>query len=285
MTLEIWIVFGILAATIVLFVSDRLRLDITALLALLALTLTGILTPSEAAAGFGDTTVLLIAALFVVSDALLQTGIAEAMGRWLGRVAGTSERRILVTMMLVVAPISAFVSSTGAVAIMLPVVVAVANRAGISPSRLLLPLAYTALIGGMLTLIGTPPNIIASEARAGAGRGAFGFFSFTPIGALVLGAAIIFLTTIGQRLLPDRIAGPNTGEHGSTLIRGTCCRLPCAGRPDASPRAPGFTLDRPDHRRKRSRRHIPDDRPGGAYLAPWSGNAGADSPGNRRHPV
>jgi di/tricarboxylate transporter len=210
MTLEIWIVFGILAATIVLFVSDRLRLDITALLALLALTLTGILTPSEAAAGFGDTTVLLIAALFVVSDALLQTGIAEAMGRWLGRVAGTSERRILVTMMLVVAPISAFVSSTGAVAIMLPVVVAVANRAGISPSRLLLPLAYTALIGGMLTLIGTPPNIIASEARAGAGRGAFGFFSFTPIGALVLGAAIIFLTTIGQRLLPDRIEPART---------------------------------------------------------------------------
>ncbi|MGQ9925238.1 MAG: SLC13 family permease [Chloroflexaceae bacterium] len=205
MTLEIWIVFGILAATIVLFVSDRLRLDITALLALMALTLTGILTPSEAAAGFGDTTVLLIAALFVVSDALLQTGIAEAMGRWLGRVAGTNERRILVTMMLVVAPISAFVSSTGAVAIMLPVVVAVANRARISPSRLLLPLAYTALIGGMLTLIGTPPNIIASEARAGAGRGAFGFFSFTPIGALVLGAAIIFLTSIGQRLLPDRV--------------------------------------------------------------------------------
>lgn len=205
MTLEIWIVFGILAATIVLFVSDRLRLDITALLALMALALTGILTPAEAAAGFGDTTVLLIAALFVVSDALLQTGIAEAMGRWLGRIAGTSEGRILVTMMLVVAPVSAFVSSTGTVAIMLPVVVSVANRAGISPSRLLLPLAYTALIGGMLTLIGTPPNIIASEARAGAGRDAFGFFSFTPIGVVVLGAAIAFLMTIGRRLLPSRV--------------------------------------------------------------------------------
>ncbi len=165
MTLEIWVVFGILAATIVLFVSDRLRLDITALLALMALALTGIITPAEAAAGFGDTTVLLIAALFVVGDALLQTGIAEALGRWLGRVAGTSEGRILVTMMLVVAPVSAFVSSTGAVAIMLPVVVAVANRAGISPSRLLLPLAYTALIGGMLTLLNIPHNPSCDSAR------------------------------------------------------------------------------------------------------------------------
>jgi len=217
MTLEIWVVFGILAATIVLFVSDRLRLDITALLALMALALTGIITPAEAAAGFGDTTVLLIAALFVVGDALLQTGIAEALGRWLGRVAGTSEGRILVTMMLVVAPVSAFVSSTGAVAIMLPVVVAVANRAGISPSRLLLPLAYTALIGGMLTLIGTPPNIIASEARAGAGRGAFGFFSFTPIGVLVLGAAIVFVMTVGRRLLPSRVEPVRTPQRADQL--------------------------------------------------------------------
>lgn len=215
MTLEIGMVFAILAATIVLFVSDRLRLDVTALLALLALVLSGILTPAEATAGFGDTTVLLIAALFVVGDGLLQTGVAEALGRWLGRIAGASELRILVTTMLVVAPLSAFISSTGTVAIMLPVVVTVARRAGVSPSKLLIPMGYAALIGGMLTLIGTPPNIVASEALVAAGRAPFGFFSFTPIGALVLGIAVVLLASVGRRLLPARIEPAAQGQPRS----------------------------------------------------------------------
>ncbi len=215
MTVEIAVVFAILAATIVLFVSDRLRLDVTAMLALMALVLSGILTPAEATAGFGDTTVLLIAALFVVGDGLLQTGVAEALGRWLGRIAGTSELRILVTTMLVVAPLSAFISSTGTVAIMLPVVVAVARRAGVSPSKLLIPMGYAALIGGMLTLIGTPPNIVASEALAAAGRAPFGFFSFTPIGALVLGVAVVFVAVVGRQLLPARVAPAAQGQPRS----------------------------------------------------------------------
>lgn len=215
MTFEIGIVFAILAATIVLFVSDRLRLDVTALLAMLALVLSGILTPAEATAGFGDTTVLLIAALFVVGDGLLQTGVAEALGRWLGRIAGTSELRILITTMLVVAPLSAFISSTGTVAIMLPVVVAVARRAGVSPSKLLIPMGYAALVGGMLTLIGTPPNIVASEALVAAGRNPFGFFSFTPIGIAVLGVAVVFLASVGRRLLPARVAPAAPGQPRS----------------------------------------------------------------------
>jgi di/tricarboxylate transporter len=214
-TADIALVLGILAVTIVLFVSDRLRLDLVALLALLALTLTGILTPAEAAAGFGDTTVLLIAALFVVGEGLLQTGVAAALGRWLGRIAGTSEARILALTMLVVAPMSAFISSTGAVAIMLPVVVAVAGRAGLSPSRLLIPLAYGALIGGMLTLIGTPPNLIASDALVAAGRPPLGFFSLTPVGLLVLGAALALLVTLGRRLLPARVAAAEEDAAGA----------------------------------------------------------------------
>ncbi|PDV98474.1 citrate transporter [Candidatus Chloroploca asiatica] len=208
MTSDILIVLSILLATIILFVSDRLRLDVVALLALLALTLTGILTPAEASAGFGDTVVILIAALFVVGEALLRTGVAASISRWLGRVAGTSELRIIVMLMVVVAPLSAFISSTGTVAIMLPVVVALARRARISPSRLLIPMAYAALIGGMLTLIGTPPNLVASEALANAGRDPFGFFSFTPIGLLVLGVTIIFMALAGRHLLPTRVQPP-----------------------------------------------------------------------------
>ncbi|WP_129674534.1 SLC13 family permease [Candidatus Chloroploca sp. Khr17] len=208
MTGDILIVLSILLATIILFVSDRLRLDVVALLALLALTLTGILTPAEASAGFGDTVVILIAALFVVGEALLQTGVAASISRWLGRVAGTSELRIMVMLMVVVAPLSAFISSTGTVAIMLPVVVALARRARISPSRLLIPMAYAALIGGMLTLIGTPPNLVASEALANAGRAPFGFFSFTPLGLLVLGVAVIFMALVGRHLLPTRVQPP-----------------------------------------------------------------------------
>lgn len=211
MTTEIWIVFGILAATIALFVSDKLRLDVTALLAMVALTLTGILTPAEAVAGFGDTTVILIAALFVVGEGLVQTGVAAALGRWLGLRAGTSELRILILTMIVVAPLSAFISSTGTVAILMPVVVSLALRARISPSKLLIPMAYAALIGGMLTLIGTPPNIVASDARLLAGRGPFDFFAFTPIGLCVLAVGISFMALVGRRLLPARapVAPPN----------------------------------------------------------------------------
>jgi di/tricarboxylate transporter len=224
MTTEIWIVFGILAATIALFISDKLRLDVTALLAMLALTLTGILTPAEAVAGFGDTTVILIAALFVVGEGLVQTGVAAALGRWLGLRAGTSELRILIMTMLVVAPLSAFISSTGTVAILMPVVVSLVRRAGISPSKLLIPMAYAALIGGMLTLIGTPPNIVASDARIAAGRGPFDFFAFTPIGLLVLGVGIVFIAGFGRRLLPARAAisapGTRSGPSLAELIAG-----------------------------------------------------------------
>ncbi|WP_129633344.1 SLC13 family permease [Candidatus Oscillochloris fontis] len=213
MTIDILIVFGILAGTIALFISDRLRLDLVALLALLALLLTGILTPAQAVAGFGDTTVILIAALFVVGDGLFQTGVANAMGRWLGRVAGTNELRILVMTMLVVAPLSAFISSTGTVAIMMPVAVSLARRAGFSPSRILIPMAYAALIGGMLTLIGTPPNLVVSNALVSAGHAPLGFFSFMPVGLMILVVGVLFMALVGRKLVPARINPDTSGSH------------------------------------------------------------------------
>ncbi len=204
MTSEMLLVFGLLAGTIVLFLSDRLELDLVALLAVLALIFSGLLTPAEALAGFSDAIVLMIAGLFIVGTGLVQTGVADALGQQLSRIAGGSEPRLIVATMLVAAGLSAFMSSTGAVAILLPMVVSMAWRAQVSPSKLLIPLAYASVVGGLLTLIGTPPNIVVSNKLAEAGFRPFGFFSFTPVGAAAVGAALAFMVLAGRRLLPAR---------------------------------------------------------------------------------
>lgn len=204
MNMDMVIVFAVLTLTVILFASDRLRLDVVALLALLALLLSDVLTPAEALAGFSDPIVLIIAGLFIVGAGLFQTGVADALGQQLARLAGTGEARLIAAIMLIVAFLSAFISSTGTVAVFLPVVVSLARRAGISSSKLLLPLAYASLVGGMLTLIGTPPNIVVSNQLAAAGLPPFGFFSFTPAGMVMLVISIGYMITVGRRLMPVR---------------------------------------------------------------------------------
>jgi di/tricarboxylate transporter len=204
MTGEILFVLLVLLATICLFVSNRLRIDIVSLLALLALLLGGILTPEEALAGFSNPVVIIIAGLFVVGEALLRTGIAHSMGRWLIGVAGTSRTRLMALLMVVVAGFSAFLGPTGTIAIFIPVALNLATKAGLSASQLLLPMAYASLIGGMLTLIGTPPNLLVSSELGRAGLAPFAFFQFTPFGLAVLVVGIGFMLTIGQRLLPRK---------------------------------------------------------------------------------
>jgi di/tricarboxylate transporter len=207
MTGEILLVFAILLATIALFVSDRLRMDIVAVLVIIALMVTGLLSPKEALAGFGDPLVILIAGLFVVGDGLFRTGVAFSVGNWLVGVAGTNEIKLLVLLMLVVAVLSAFMSNTGAVAIFIPVALNLATKAGVPPSQLLLPMAYAGSIGGMLTLIGTPPNLAVSTELTRADMAPFNFFSFTPIGLLILVATIVFIVVIGRALLPKSTDG------------------------------------------------------------------------------
>jgi len=211
------LVFVILAATVALFVSDRLRLDLVALMSLLALLLTGILTPAQALAGFADPLVLMIAGLFVVSTGLFQTGIAARLGRWLGRVAGTSEVRLIALVMVVTAVLSGFMSSTGTVAVMLPVVVSLAWRARISPSKLLIPLTMASLLGGMMTLIGTPPNLVASNQLVAQGMPGFGFFAFTPLGFTMLLIGLVFMVTIGRHWLPSRAPSTPGGDTEGQL--------------------------------------------------------------------
>jgi len=214
MTPSIALVYGVLLAAILLFVSDRMRLDVVAVMALLALAITGVLTPAEALAGFADPIVIMIAALFVVGEGLFQTGVARAMGRLPAKLAGDSEVRLIAVLMLLVAFLSAFMSSTGTVAVMLPVAMGLAWDRGIAPSRLLIPLSIASLLGGMLTLIGTAPNIVVSNQLQAAGREPFGFFDFTPVGLVMVAIGVIFMATLGRKLLPDRTAPVVPGAFG-----------------------------------------------------------------------
>ncbi|MBR9989264.1 MAG: SLC13 family permease [Gemmatimonadetes bacterium] len=204
MTAETLIVFVILGITILLFMSERLRLDLVALLSLLALSVTGILTPAETFAGFSDPVVIMIAGLFVVAGAMFRSGLAERFGRLLGRLAGTGRARATAIVMLGSGFLSGFMSTTGTVALMLPVTSSLARNARLSPSLLLLPLAIGALLGGLLTLIATPPNIIVANQLETAGYEPFGFFDFTPVGVVLLLIGTAVLAVMGGRLLPAR---------------------------------------------------------------------------------
>jgi len=217
MNLEMLSVFILLFVVVSLFISDKVRLDVVAIGAILALLLSGLLTPTEALSGFGDPVLLLIAGLFVVGEGLFKTGIAFAVGDWLMGVAGTNELKLTVMLMLVVAGLSAFMSSTGAVAIFIPIVLSLAAKADIEPSQLLMPISIAALLGGMLTLIGTPPNLIVSTQLEREGLEPFSFFSFAPIGLVILIVGIVYVVIAKKYLLPNRSSKDKTNRKKQTL--------------------------------------------------------------------
>ncbi|MEB4674854.1 SLC13 family permease [Enterobacteriaceae bacterium G50] len=188
----IW-VLSLLAIAVVLFAMGKVRMDAIALLVIVAFVLSGTLTLSEAFSGFSDPNVILIAALFIIGDGLVRTGVATNMGAWLVQVAGSSETKMLVYLMLTVAGLGAFMSSTGVVAIFIPVVLSVSMRMNISPSRLMMPLSFAGLISGMMTLVATPPNLVVNSELIREGLHGFGFFSVTPIGLVVLLLGIVYM--------------------------------------------------------------------------------------------
>ena len=216
MSLEIAFLYGLLALTVILFASEWLRLDITALGVILALILSGILSPSEALSGFGDPLVILIAGLFVVGEALFKTGLAGLAGEKIVQLAQGNKVLALVLVMLVVAFLSAFMSSTGAVAILIPVVLNMCKRLGLAPSVIMMPLAFGALMGGMLTLIGTPPNLVVSQALERSTGQGFGFFDFAPFGAVTLCLGVVYLLLINMGKLKQATA-QSTDESKVTL--------------------------------------------------------------------
>ncbi len=204
MTPDTWLVLAILIAAVVLFVTEWVRVDVVALGVVVGLMLSGVLTTSEALSGFSNAAVLTIASLFVVGGAVLQTGLAGMTGRRILMVAGNDERRLTLVLMAAVALLSSFMSDTGTVAVLLPAIIILARSAGISPSKLLIPLSFGALLGGATTLIGTPPNIIVSDLLHEEGLTPFTFFSYTPMGTILIVIGIAFMLLVGRRLLPDR---------------------------------------------------------------------------------
>jgi di/tricarboxylate transporter len=204
MTLEMVITLGILAFAILFFVTEWLRVDVVALIVVITLMVTQVLTPSEAIAGFSSTIVLTIASLFVIGGAILQTGLAASIGRQILKVAGGGQASLMAAVMLTVAILSAFMSDTGTVAVLLPAVISMAASVQISPSKLLIPLSFGALLGGSATLIGTPPNLIVSDLLHEHGMQPFQFFDYAPLGILLIIAGVIFMVTVGKQMLPDR---------------------------------------------------------------------------------
>lgn len=194
-------VFSLLAVSAALFASNRIRLDIVAMLVVIALMLSGVLTVGESLGGFGDPVVLLVAGLLVVGAMLERTGVAQSIGMWIIRVGGVNESRLLVLIMLAAATLSSIMSSTAVVAIFIPIVLRVAAKSGSNPARMLMPMSYAAMISGMLTLIATTPNLVVSETLAKNGFKPLGFFSFMPIGLSVLAIGVIYVLLFGRRML------------------------------------------------------------------------------------
>ncbi|MGI9535910.1 MAG: SLC13 family permease [Desulfocapsaceae bacterium] len=209
--------FLILIITIALFIWDKLRADYVALASMSALVLGGILTPSQALKGFGDTTVVMIAALFVVGEGLSRTGVTAYISRQIISIAGTQTLRVVVVLMAGTALLSAFMSNTGTVATLLPAVIAIAWSIDSYPSKMLLPLAFAANAGGLLTLTGTPPNIVVSETLVNAGFESFDFFEYSWIGLPLLIMTIGYMAWFGQKLLPVSKSGDRPEDLNASL--------------------------------------------------------------------
>ena len=208
MTTDNLLVLGILSVAILLFVSEKLRVDVVAMIVLAALVVTGLVTVEEAFSGFSSPAVIVVWAVFIVSAGLTRSGVADLIARQVMRLAGRSQLRLIVLIMVAVGIMSAFMSNVGAAAILLPAVMSVARETDIPPSKLLIPLAWASLLGGNVTMIGTPPNILASSILEGyGGIEPFTFFDFVPMGLVTLAAGILFMAFVGRRLLPERTPG------------------------------------------------------------------------------
>ncbi|HDU2924744.1 TPA: SLC13 family permease [Klebsiella pneumoniae] len=212
----IW-VLSLLAIAVVLFATGKVRMDAIALMVIVAFVLSGTLTLNEAFSGFSDPNVILIAALFIIGDGLVRTGVATKMGAWLVSVAGNSETKMLIYLMLTVAGLGAFMSSTGVVAIFIPVVLSVSARMNTSPSRLMMPLSFAGLISGMMTLVATPPNLVVNSELLREGLYGFSFFSVTPIGLVVLILGIVYMLAMRFMLKTDNGDSARDGRKRSTF--------------------------------------------------------------------
>lgn len=207
MTPDNWLVLGILLVSLVLFIIEKPRVDVVALLVLVACVVTGLVAPEDAFLGFASPAVVTVWAVFIISGALFKTGVADKLAEFMIKMSGNSPMRLMLIMMITAGLMSAVMNNIGAVAILLPAVVSVSRKMGIAPSKMLIPLAVAGLLGGNITLIGTPPNLIAATQLQTAGLEPFGFFDFVPTGIAVLVVGIVYMMVFGYRLLPNYGSG------------------------------------------------------------------------------
>lgn len=202
----------ILAVTAAFFAVGKIRSDVVALCALILLMAFGILTPDEALSGFSNSVVIMMVGLFVVGGAIFQTGLAKMISGRIMKLAGDSELRLFLLVMAVTSAIGAFVSNTGTVALMLPIVVSLAAKAKVEAGRLLMPLAFASSMGGMLTLIGTPPNLVIQDALTAEGYEPLSFFSFTPVGLVCIAVGVIVLLPLSRMFLGKKKRADEVGR-------------------------------------------------------------------------
>ncbi|MFO1025417.1 MAG: SLC13 family permease [Acetobacteraceae bacterium] len=200
MNLQLAVILLMLAASVAMFVANRPRMDAVALLVIVAMPFTGVMTMNEALAGFADSAIILIGALFVIGEGLVRTGVARRLGDWLDAQGGGSEAKLLVLLMAAVAGLGSVMSSTAVVAMFIPVVLRISQNRGLSPGQLMMPLSMAALISGMLTLVATAPNLVVNAELIREGGAGFSFFSFTPFGLPILALGILYML-VGRRLL------------------------------------------------------------------------------------
>lgn len=203
-TPDMLITIAITLGAIVLFVIDRLPIEVVGLIVMVALMLTGVVTPAEGVSGFASEALVTVAAMFVLSAAMVRTGGVDTLGRWISRLAGKSDFRLLVVALVIVVPLSAFVNNTPVVVVMVPVLLGLARERGVPASRLFMPMSFASQMGGTLTLIGTSTNLVIAGLVLELGLPRIGLFDITPPALFLTALGLLYLLTVGRRLVPDR---------------------------------------------------------------------------------
>lgn len=212
-TTDMWIIFALLFVAVILFINERISFDVTALIILSTLLLTGILSPEEGFSGFSNVATITIANMFILSEGLRRTGALNRVGAWFSELGKQNYWIAVGSMMLIIGAVSGFINNTAAVAIFIPIVIQVANDLDESPSRLLMPLSFAAMFGGVCTLIGTSTNILVSSIAEEHNLAAFSMFEFAPAGLIFFGVGMIYMFTAGIRLIPKRRKNDNLTEN------------------------------------------------------------------------
>ena len=201
---EIWFVYSLIVLAVFLFINKRISFDITSLILLAILVVSGILTPKEGLSGFSNPATVTIACMFILSEGLRRTGALNIVGDWFFKLSKLNYKAAIFIIMLVIGVISAFINNTAAVAIFIPVIISLSKDMGKSASKLLMPMSFAAMFGGVCTLIGTSTNLLVDSIAKENGLAGFSMFEFTPVGLIFFAAGFVYLFTMGIKLIPER---------------------------------------------------------------------------------